>query len=150
MQNFPTTIIWRHRKENLKKCSLRGLENRPDMTFLTYPTDALPDLTGYVTLAVDAPPLTETDGTLGLFLIDATWKYSEIMLRAAHKQQPLVLRSLPKHIQTAYPRYQTGCSDPERGLASVEALYMAYLLMGRTTEGLLDNYHWKEMFIASV
>ena len=150
MQNFPTTIIWRHRKENLKKCSLRGLESRSDMMFLKYPTDALPDLTGYVTLAVDAPLLSEEDCHCGLFLIDATWNYSQVMLREAHKQQRLVLRSLPEHIRTAYPRYQTGCSDPERGLASVEALYMAYLLMGRETEGLLESYHWKETFMASV
>jgi pre-rRNA-processing protein TSR3 len=32
-------------------------------------------------------------------------------------------------------------------LASIEALYMAYHLLGRPTEGLLDGYRWAEVFL---
>ena len=141
MQQFSPTIIWRHRKENLKKCSLRGLESRDDCLFFTYPKDTLPDLTNYVLLAVDGEVLSEADGKHGLFLIDGTWAYAELMMRQLPKM-PLK-RSLPAHFKTAYPRKQ----DEEHGLASVEALYLAYLLTGRNTEGLLDNYHWKASFL---
>jgi pre-rRNA-processing protein TSR3 len=57
------------------------------------------------------------------------------------------MRSLPKEFQTAYPRRQNDCPDPKRGLASIEAIFIAYLKMGRKTDGLLDNYYWKESFL---
>ena len=144
---FPPTIILRHRKENLKKCSLRGLETRSDFRFYTYPKDQLPDLSRYFLLMVNAPPLHEEDRHLGIFLIDGTWNYAERMMRQLPKPHLFQARSLPMHYQTAYPRCQKGCPDPSRGLASVEALYLAYNLLGRNTEGLLNNFYWKEEFL---
>ena len=38
-------------------------------------------------------------------------------------------------------------TDPENGLASVEALFLAYQMLGRPTEGLLDHYRWAEEFL---
>lgn len=143
MNKLVSTIILRHRKENLKKCSLRGLESRPDCRFLTYPVDPIPDLTSYVILTLDAPLLTRDDSHLGLFLVDATWRYAAKMCENLPLGQR---RSLPQ-LKTAYPRYQTGCSDPDSGLASIEALYAAYLLTGRDPQGLLDQYHWREEFL---
>ena len=145
MFQFHPTIILRHRKENLRKCSLRGLENREDLHFLTYPDDPLPELTGYVVLALGAPPLTEQDSSLGLFLVDATWRYASKMMK--HLPDHLEKRSIPPHFRTVYPRFQTCCSDPDRGLASVEALYIAHSITGKNREGLLDNYYWKESFL---
>jgi pre-rRNA-processing protein TSR3 len=148
MTYFPPTIILRHKRENLKKCSLRGLETREDMVFLTYPKSFLPDLKGYCVLTLDAPPLTKDDAHLGLFLIDGTWRYAEKMERSL--PSPFICRSLPTHFRTAYPRRQLDCPEPERGLASVEALYLAYSILGRSTEGILDHYHWKELFKAKL
>jgi pre-rRNA-processing protein TSR3 len=143
MMNRPT-IILRHRRENLKKCSLRGLENRSDLQFLTYPYDPLPDLSCYILLAVGAPPITEEDKDQGLFLIDATWRLAELM----KKKSPLMaMKSLPGHFRTAYPRRQTDCLDPEKGLSSIEALYLAHRFLGRPVSGLLDGYHWKDAFL---
>jgi pre-rRNA-processing protein TSR3 len=150
MLYFPPTIILRHRRENLKKCSLRGLETREDMIFLTYPISVLPDLTGYCVLTLNAPPLTKDDAHLGLFLIDGTWRYAEKMAKSLPSPAPFIYRSLPAHLRTAYPRRQLDCPEPERGLASVEALYLAYSILGRNTEGILDHYHWKELFKAKL
>lgn len=147
MQSFPPTVIIRHRLENLKKCSLRGLEPRKDFIFLTYPYAALPPLENYVILAVDAPPLTQEDRSFGLLVLDATWRYAEKMVKPFRADSSFVYRSLPFHYRTAYPRTQTDCPDPERGLASIEAIYLSYLLMGRSVEGLLDHYYWKEKFL---
>ncbi|MCI5052345.1 MAG: hypothetical protein MRY21_04320 [Simkaniaceae bacterium] len=138
MKKFIPTIILRHRKENLKKCSLRGLESREDMQFLTYPRDPLPDLTGYVMLGFDGPELSPQDDKL--FMLDGTWNYAERMERVLTLPPT---RSLPKGLRTAYPRRQ----DVDAGLASIEALYIAYLLMGRDPTGLLDNYYWKDKFL---
>ena len=52
---FPPTLILRHRRENLKKCSLRGLESRSDMIFLTYPLSNLPNIDQYCILTLNAP-----------------------------------------------------------------------------------------------
>ena len=147
MQPFPPTVILRHQRENLKKCSLRGLEKREDFLFFTYPKDSLPPLDGYIVLALDAPPLSTEDFASGLFLIDGTWRYAEKMYHNTKGVAQLTKRSLPPHYRTAYPRRQEDCEDPERGLASIEALYIAYHLLGRETEGLLDHYHWKEDFL---
>lgn len=145
MQLFPPTVVWRHRKENLKKCSLRGLENRPDFKFYPYPGE-LPDLTHYIILDINAPVLEKTDAVHGLFIIDATWRYAAKMLSRVTSQK-LIPRSIPTHFLTAYPRRQDDCPFPDRGLASIEAIFIAYHIFERKTEGLLDHYHWKEEFL---
>lgn len=147
MKPFYATTILRHRRENLKKCSLRGLEEREDMHFLTYPRDPISFIEGGILLAMEAPPLTKKDRS-SLLLIDGTWKYAAVMERQLPRRNEWIRRSLPSHFQTAYPRRQTDCVDPERGLASVEALYIAYHILGYDTSGLLDNYHWKEDFLS--
>ncbi len=138
------TIIIRHRRENLRKCSLSGLETRSDLEFYNYPMVVWPDVRGFVLLKVGAPVLTEADRGKNLLLLDGTWKLAAAM----EKQVPagLEARSLPPGFLTAYPRRQTECPDPMAGLASVEALYLAYLSLGEDPAGLLDYYHWKEKF----
>ncbi len=142
------TLILRHRKENLKKCSLRGLEHCKDFHFFSYPCSDWPDLNGYCLLTLDAPILSPADSHLDLFLIDGTWRYAEKMETSVPQKGLLTHRSLPKHLRTAYPRYQTDCADPERGLSSIEALYIAFLITGRNVDSLLDHYYWKNEFLA--
>ena len=50
---------------------------------------------------------------------------------------------------TAYPRVSKLGTDPDNGLASIEALYIAYRLLGRPTVGLLDHYHWTGAFLTA-
>ncbi len=147
MQPPLKTIILRHNKENLKKCSLRGLESREDMAFYTYPKDALPSLDSYLLLTLEGAILSPADAHLGVFLIDGTWKYSEVMHKQLPKPHLFQARSLPPGLQTAYPRKQTDCIDPTRGLASIEALFATYVLLGKDPKGLLDHYHWKDEFL---
>ncbi len=146
MKPFLSTTILRHRRENLKKCSLRGLEQREDMLFLTYPRDPIPFIEKGILLSLDAPPLKNED-RFPLFLIDGTWKYAAIMQRQVPQKEKWIHRSLPSHFRTAYPRKQTDCADPDRGLASVEALFIAYHILGYNTSGLLDHYYWKDDFL---
>ncbi len=143
---YPKTIIIRHRRENLKKCSLSSLETRSDMLFCTYPNPQLPPLSSYIVLKVGAPPLSKDDQNYGILLLDATWRLAQKMEKET--ALPIEERSLPSHFRTAYPRRQTECPDPEKGLASIEALFLSYHILGRPTNGLLDNYYWKEQFLA--
>lgn len=147
MQSFPQTVVIRHRRENLKKCSLRGLESRPGFHFLRFPLTEPFDLSNLLLLSFDGPVLTPKDSNRSLLVIDATWRYAERMVRQLDPNQKLERRSLPLDFQTAYPRRQDDCLDPERGLASIEAIYVAYRILGRDTTNLLDNYHWKDAFL---
>lgn len=146
------TIIFRHRKENLKKCSLQPLIERQDFKFFSYPLIEqieLPPHTYF--LSFDGPPLSEKDSQASLIVLDATWKLADQMEKGlAPLISHLPRRSLPLPVPTAYPRRQTACKDPARGLASIEAIYLAYLAMGKNTDGLLDHYHWKEPFLQSI
>lgn len=146
MQRYPPTVVWRHRKEKLKKCSLHGLESRDDFRFFRYPNELLPELPQYCVLAVDAPPLTDADAHRGLLVIDATWRYAATMLAMVPHSPDMVTRSIPPQCRTAYPRRQHDCPDEHRGLASAEAIYVAYRILGRNTDGILDNYHWRDEF----
>lgn len=147
MQSFPSTVVIRHRLENLKKCSLSGLESRSDFHFITYPFADLPPLSNYIILSLDAPLLSKEDASQGLLILDATWRYAKKMMIPFQNRGGFLYRSLPAHYRTAYPRRQNDCPDPERGLASIEAIYLSYKLLGRKTDGLLDRYYWKEDFL---
>ncbi len=135
------THILRHRRENLKKCSLSGLESHPLLHFLTYPTSGVPALP-FLLLKVGAPLLTPADADRPLLFLDATWRLAAVMEKAIPTFEA---RSLPP-ARTAYPRRQTECPDPTTGLSTIEAIYLAHLTLGKSTEGLLDNYRWRETF----
>ncbi len=142
-----TTVI-RHPKERISKCSLRHLHDRPEMTFRR----ALPgfrfDATGFVLLAVDGEPLSARDHGHPLLLLDSTWRWLP-QLQAAVTGAPL-RRSIPAGVRTAYPRQSRTFADPDGGLASVEALYVARRLLGDDDPTLLDGYHWREAFLAGL
>lgn len=144
MPDHPPTIIVVHRRENRKKCSVEPLRERAGFIFWTYPDDGPESLDGYVRLGIGGPLLTEADSASGLLVIDATWRLAE---RMEKKYAHIPVRSLPNW-QTAYPRVSKVFDDPSAGLATIEAIYAAYHAMGHSTEGLLDQYHWSDEFLA--
>jgi pre-rRNA-processing protein TSR3 len=140
---FPPTVIVRHAKENPRKCSVLPLRGRPDLVFLNYPVkDRLP-LQSYLRLAAEGPELTAADAGHGLLLLDGSWRWAATMTRDFADVEP---RSLHGY-RTAYPRVSKLGTDPGNGLASVEALFVAYHVLGRPTDGLLDHYHWAAEFL---
>lgn len=143
--SFLPTIIVRHPKENPRKCSILPLKGRPDLQFYTFPVSTLGNLQDYVRLAAEGPPLSESDRDKGILLLDGSWRWAEQMERAFSHVPPRSLTGF----QTAYPRVSKQGTDPDNGLASVEALYVAHRLLGRPTEGLLDHYHWREEFLTA-
>lgn len=139
---YPITVIVRHPKENPRKCSILPLRGRPDVELLSYPVKSRPVLNGYVRLAAEGPPLTADDRQCGILLLDGSWRWAGSMTRAFLDVAP---RSLHGY-RTAYPRVSRQGTDPDNGLASVEALFVAYHILGRPTEGLLDHYRWADEF----
>ena len=143
-ERLPTVIV-RHSHENPRKCSVLPLRGRPDLVFLNYPVKARPPLDGYVRLSAKGPPLSAADADKGLLLLDGSWRWAAAMTRDFADVEP---RSLHGY-RTAYPRVSKLGTDPDHGLASVEALFVAYHILGRPINGLLDHYHWRAEFLRS-
>lgn len=159
-------VIIRHIKERHNKCSLQPLRWREGFTFLKAKDELSFDATGFILLALDAPVLQPDDAGLTdneakelrvrhpelhigtkrpILLPDATWSLLPQVMRCV-TGEPL-LRSLPAGVQTAYPRVSKMADDPQGGLASVEALYLALKLMGQDEPSLLQGYYWKDAFL---
>ena len=137
------TLIIRHRRENRKKCTLTPLEKRSDFTFLPYPNTPAFDPTNCVLLDFEGPLLSKREAKKTLVVIDSLWRYVPKIKAILPKMHSC---SLPA-FKTAYPRKQEDCLDPTRGMASIEAIYVAYTLLGWDTTGLLDHYHFREEFL---
>jgi pre-rRNA-processing protein TSR3 len=137
------TIIVRNRRENPRKCTVLPLKGRADLIFLGYPVRRRPNLEGYIRLAVQGEELSKGDTEAGILLLDGSWRWASVMNRDFLAVPPRSLRGY----KTAYPRKSKLETDPESGLASVEALFLAYHILGRPTTGLLDHYRWAEEFL---
>jgi pre-rRNA-processing protein TSR3 len=141
---FPPTIIVVHPKERRSKCSVEPLRGRHGFVFWKWPHCGAEPLNNYVRLGLGGPELSPADTERGLLLLDGTWKLvAKMEPRFAH----LPVRGLSPTWKTAYPRVSKLTDDPATGLATIEALYAAYVTLGRDTTGLLDHYHWRDDFL---
>jgi rRNA small subunit aminocarboxypropyltransferase len=140
---WPATVIIVHPKENRAKCSLEPLRGRADTRFFSYSPNRPINLPNYVRLDVDGPKLTSEDSGMGILLIDGAWRHAAKMQRHFSMIPPRSLTGF----HTAYPRVSKLFQDPSEGLASIEALFIAYRILGRSTDGLLDQYYWRESFL---
>jgi pre-rRNA-processing protein TSR3 len=113
------------------------------LVFLTHPVRERPDLTGYVRLAAEGPELSPADAAAGVLLLDGSWRRAEAMIRDFEDVPPRSLHGW----RTAYPRVSKLGTDPDNGLASVEALFIAHHILGRKADGLLDHYRWAAEFL---
>ena len=143
MDEFPDTVIVRSVKEKAKKCSVLPLKGKPGIILLNYPFKKVLTLTNYIRLSAEGPPLSLEDNDKGILLLDGSWRNAGNMERYFASIPP---RSLSQ-FKTAYPRTSKFGTDPDNGLSSIEALYVAYFVLGRNTRGLLDSYYWKKPFL---
>jgi pre-rRNA-processing protein TSR3 len=140
----PPTIIIVHPREKRSKCSVEPLRDREDFHFETFPNKLTLPVDGYIRLGMGGPELSANDVTANLLVLDGTW-------RLAARMEPFYshvpVRTLPA-IKTAYPRVSRFGTDPTGGLATVEAVYAALRIMQRSVDGVLDEYFWKDEFLA--
>jgi pre-rRNA-processing protein TSR3 len=139
----PPTVIVRHTHENPRKCSVYPLRGLPGLLFVNYPVAERPPLEGYIRLAAEGPELSAEDAAAGILLLDGSWRWAASMARDFADVPPRSLRGY----RTAYPRVSRLGTDPDNGLASVEALFLAHHILGRPTAGLLDHYRWAAEFL---
>lgn len=137
------TVIVVHPKENRKKCSVEPLRSDARFLFWKYPEYDETKLSLPLRLGVDGPPLTRKDGGHQLLVLDGTWRYAATM---EEDYANIQARSLQGWV-TAYPRTSKIFDDPLGGLATIEAIYAAFLILGKSTAGLLEQYFWKDEFL---
>ena len=137
------TLIVRHRRKTRANARFCRCAAATTCAFSRFPVKQPPDLSGYIRLSAEGLPLTEADRGSGLLLLDGSWRWAAAMTKTF---EHVPSRSLTGY-RTAYPRVSKQGTDPDNGLATVEALYIAHTILGRDTEGLLDHYHWAAEFL---
>lgn len=151
-------LIIQDSRENRAKCSLTPIEGLPGIEFVRLPKAPRPgdrvEVGSGILLHLDGPPLSKEDldllrGGGKLVLVDGSWaRLRKALLRLTVRDGArLEKRSLPPGLQTAYPRVSKVHADPAAGLASIEALYAATVVLGRPRAELLRGYRWSAEFI---
>lgn len=138
------TLVLRDPRESPRKCSLTPLRGRADVRFVHYRPDRRVDAVGRVLLHPEGRVLAPADAGRPLLLVDCSWRRLPKLL-AALDGEPEPCRLPP--LRTAYPRRSSTFADPAAGLASVEALYAASVLLGRPDPTLLAGYRFRERFL---
>jgi len=137
-------LILRDPRESTAKCSLTPLRGRAGVRFFTWKPERRFQVGERVLLHPDGEEITAADAGRPLLLIDCAWRRVPTLLASCDGE--MSPRRLPP-LATAYPRKSHTFVDPERGLASVEALYAALVLLGQPVEELLEGYRWRAEFL---
>jgi pre-rRNA-processing protein TSR3 len=139
-------LILRDGRESPAKCSLTPLRGLSGVRFARYAPARRLEAGERVLLHPDGAELGSADRGRGLLLIDCAWRRVPSLLRTV--DGVLHHRRL-EGFTSAYPRRSKTHSDPARGLASVEALFVAALVLGESRPELLAHYRWREAFLAA-
>ena len=143
MSDFLPTIILVHPREKRSKCSVEPLRSDDRFLFRKFPEPIPESLENYFRLGFGGEIISEVDAGSGLLILDGTWKLAG---RMENVYSDVPVRSLPE-CRTAYPRTSKLYDDPLGGLSTIEAVYLAFRLLGRETTGLLDSYRWANKFL---
>jgi ribosome biogenesis protein Tsr3 len=137
------------KKENPRKCTILPQKHRPDFKIRYFQRQApIPAFSAELLLHIDGECLsTLGESKLNSFaLIDCNWRKVDGALKRVARPIPRLAR-IPDGFVTAYPRRNREGNDPESGLATIEALFIAAAFLKNWDETLLDNYHFKDSFL---
>lgn len=148
---FDYEIIVDH-KESDKKCTILPLKERPDFHIRFFNTgEKLTPLTSQVLLHHEGVSLDEFSKTkkvevTKIAALDSFWRRLEKILENITGNLPELVK-IPHGFLTAYPRKSKDGSDPDGGLATIEAIFIAAAFLGNWDESLLDKYYFKDKFL---
>ncbi|MFZ2512267.1 MAG: hypothetical protein WAW85_14400 [Gordonia sp. (in: high G+C Gram-positive bacteria)] len=144
------------RSERAAKCTILPLAYRDDFAIRRIRRGVpLGPLSGDLLLHPDGEslatlaPRLRADGPVErLSAIDCTWKQLPRFLRWVPEPLPL-LAGIPPGFVTAYPRKNKVDLDPDGGLATIEALFIADAFLGGWDETLFTEYYFGAAFLAA-
>lgn len=135
--------------EKPNKCTILPLVYRPDFK-IHRPgrNQVIGPLTGDLLLHPDGELLPEMkiDHVKRLSLIDSNWKILPMLLGRVALPLPKLAR-IPDGFVTSYPRRSKLNTDPDGGLATIEAMFIAAAFLGVWDETLFDKYHFGKDFL---
>ena len=141
------------RFENPRKCTILPQKERPDFHIRYFRGQApIAAFQSQYLLHVEGDDLATIKNHLAkeaassIALIDCNWRKVQGALARVMPPMPKLVK-IPDGFQTAYPRRNKEGKDPEAGLATIEALFIAAAFFGHWDESLLDKYHFKNDFL---
>ncbi|RZA08564.1 MAG: hypothetical protein EOP11_04455 [Proteobacteria bacterium] len=137
------------KRENPRKCTIHPIKERPDFYVRYFSKDRpIAAFQADCLLHVDGEDLSTMDinGLRSLGLIDCTWKKVAPTMQRVAAPLPRLVR-IPEGFVTAYARRNKEGKDPDEGLATIEALFIAAAFLGFWDETLLEKYYFKEEFL---
>lgn len=138
--------------ESPNKCTILPLADRQDFIILRPArNEPIQTLTGQLLLHPEGALLSELRdqqdlNVSRLSVIDSNWKWLPLMLSRVQPPLPRLVR-IPPGFQTAYPRRSKKNTDPEEGLATIEAIFIAAAFLGQWDETLFSRYHFGSEFL---
>lgn len=137
--------------ETVNKCTIAPLSERSDFRlFHVKGANRLGPLHSPILLHHEGKCLTELRQSLlsltGLATIDCVWRRLEYLIGRIEGPLPLLAR-IPDGFVTAYPRKSSLNTDPEGGLATIEAIFVASALLGNWDVSLLSKYYFGRNFV---
>ncbi len=136
--------------ENPRKCTIAPLAGRADLKIRKFSGNGpFPPFESDCLLHIDGEDLSllTQKKYSSLALIDCNWKKVAGTLQKVVRPLPRLVR-IPEGFATAYPRKNAEGKDPDGGLATIEALFIAAAFLGTWDETLLDKYHFQKEFLA--
>jgi ribosome biogenesis protein Tsr3 len=82
----------------------------------------------------------------GLATVDCIWRRLDFLFSKILAPIPILAR-IPDGFKTAYPRRNEKGTDPESGLATIEALFVGSALLGTWDASLFSHYYFGRKFV---
>lgn len=139
--------------ETANKCTIAPLSSRSDfrITRVKGPNTFGP-MASQILLHHEGKCLTEIKAALaqpiqGIATIDCVWRRLDGLVARIKGDLPALAR-IPEGFVTAYPRKSTLIdNDPDCGLATIEAIFVASALLDNWDVTLLSEYHFGREFV---
>lgn len=137
--------------EKANKCTIVPLADRADFRLIRVKgPPKLGPLEATVLLHHEGECLTTLRQKMGVVsgiaAIDCVWRRLPVLHRRLAEPVPVLAR-IPDGFETAYPRRSAKETDPSRGLATIEAIFIASALLGRPDTTLLAKYYFGAKFL---
>jgi len=136
--------------ENPRKCTVDPIKDHPAILIRRYGGPApIAKIGADILLHIDGPDLPDLvreKKVSSIAVIDCIWKRVDFAMKKIEGPLP-ILTKIPDGFVTAYPRRNKQGLDPDGGLATIEAMFIAAAFCGSWDETLLDKYHFKNAFL---
>lgn len=137
--------------EKANKCTIVPLSHRLDFRVMKVQgAQPLGPLRSSILLHHEGECLTTLRKSIhsahGIAAIDCVWRRLDVLLSRVIDPSPIFAR-IPDGFVTAYPRRSAKDTDPSKGLATIEAIFIAAAMLNNVDTSLLSKYYFGDKFL---